>query len=303
MIRRLPLLVCLAAPALVGFSAASTFDVGAMQGGGDHRAFTGSPTAHGLSCTTCHQGDREADVRVTSQPADLLESGLYQPGRTYLITVALAHETRGLDRSGGCSPGLAGCNRNLFVAEVLGSEGAPAGLLCPSDLSDADSACPSPSANGTALIAQGGALAGQSLEFPELCDAPGADPARCVDVAALAAAGTSEEGIAAAIRAAVRGSTAWQFAWRAPTGGASATLWVGLVDGDGGATVDPAYADYAGDAVGLYRRALQDATVASGPARPSAPHATTPAGTGGPLAILALALFTLIATSATRRRT
>lgn len=301
MTRPLIAALCLATPLLVGFSAASTFDLDAMSGGGDQRAFTGSPTAHGLTCATCHQGDRQADLEVTSAPADLLRDGLFQPGRTYRITVTLAHETRGLDRTGGCTPGHAGCNRNLFTAEILDPAGAPAGLLCPNDLTDADPTCPSVASDGTALIAHNNAIGGQSLEFPHTCDAPDADLARCVDVAALAAAGSSDADIAAAVRAAVRGKTSWQFAWRAPTGVPTATIWVGLVDGDGGASIDPAYPDYTGDAVGLFHRTLRDANVASAPA-PTPDPEETPAGPGN-LAAAVLALLTLMAAAAARRRT
>jgi hypothetical protein len=302
MTRPLLTLLCLAAPLLVGFSSASTFDIEAMSGGGDQRAFTGSPTAHGLSCTTCHQGDRQADLEVTSQPEELLRDGLFQPGRTYRITVRMTRETEGLDHSGGCSPGLAGCNRNLFTAEFLDPAGAPTGLLCPDDLSDADAACPSLSSDGTTLIAHNGAIGGQSLEFPRTCDAPDADPARCVDIAALTAAGTSEAGIAAAVRAAVRGSTSWQFAWRAPIGVPEAAIWVALVDGNGGASIDPAYADYTGDAVGLFHRTLHDGSVALKPASPHGAGAL-PAGTTGLLAAALIALLTLMAAAAARRRT
>ncbi|MEZ4267051.1 MAG: hypothetical protein R3F39_11790 [Myxococcota bacterium] len=302
MTRALTVALCLAAPLLVGFSAASTFDLDAMRGGGDQRAFTGSPTAHGLTCATCHQGDREADLQVTSTPPDLLRDGVFQPGRTYRITVTLARETEGLDHAGACSPGLAGCNRNLFTAEVLDPAGAPAGLLCPNDLTDADLACPSLSSDGTALIAHNTAIGGQSLEFPHTCDTPGADPARCVDVAALTAHGATDADIAAAVRAAVRGSTSWQFAWRAPTGVPAATLWVALVDGNGGASIDPAYADYTGDAVGLFHRTLRDANLASRPA-PSTSPAALPAGPGNLAAAAVLALLTLLAAAAARRRT
>ncbi|MCB9787720.1 MAG: hypothetical protein H6744_13640 [Deltaproteobacteria bacterium] len=297
---RLIALLLLAAPGLVGFSSASTFDVEAMRGGGDRRPFTGSPTTHGLSCTTCHEGDRVAELQVSSLPAHLLEDGVFQPGRTYLINVTLPNETRGLERSGGCTEGLAGCNRNLFTAEFLDASRAPAGLLCPSDLTDLDGACPSTAANGTALIADGGAIAGQSLAFPLTCDAPGAVAGRCVDLAGLAAAGKSEAEIAAVIRAAVRGSTSWQFAWRAPLSVGSVTLWVGAVDGDGGNSIDPAYADYAGDAVGLYHRTLVNGSLAANP--PARTRSGSLAGGGGWTAAFLMALSILVATAVTRRR-
>lgn len=293
--------ILLATPVLFGFSAASTFDVEAMRGGGDGRAFTGSRSTHGLNCTTCHEGGRVAELHVTTEPAGLLESGMFDPGRTYLFTVTLAHETQGLDRQGGCSEGLAGCNRNLFTAQILDAKGAPAGLLCPSDLGPLDAACPSTAANGTALIANGTAIAGQSLEFPLTCDTFGAVPGRCVDLAGLAAAGKSEAEIAAAVRGAVRGSTSWQFAWRAPQSAAAVTLWVGLVDGDGGTSIDPAYADYAGDAVGLYHRTLSNRLLAASP--PARAHIGSFSTNTRAAAALLLALLTLIAMVATTRRT
>lgn len=290
--RRL-LLVLLGLPALLGFSSASTFDLDAQLGGGGGYPFTGSPASHGLSCATCHQSTGHAQVLVTSTPPDLLDDGSYVPGVLYLIDVHLLDEQRGLDRNGGCDIGRAGCNRNVFAADVTDDAGQPSGLLCPPGLGAGDSACPSTSAEGATLIAGGHAIVGQSLQFPITCDAPDAVAGHCIDTAAMRQAGRSEADIGKVIKSQVSGRTHWRMAWRAPAlDSGPVTLHVGVVDGDGGTTVDPAYADYFGDAVGLVTLRLQEA---GNEERKPAPACSAAPAAGAPVSLLLLlcALFTM----------
>ncbi|TNF35501.1 MAG: hypothetical protein EP329_06130 [Deltaproteobacteria bacterium] len=256
----LVLLALMLAPALVGFSSAPSFDLAADVGGGGGYTFTGSPVSHGMSCLECHQSDGrtpQAAVYVHAEPDTLFEEG-YVAGQVYEITVHLTHEERGLDRNGGCTGGLAGCNRNLFVAELLDGGGTSAGVLCPDGIGfDAAGACEDQAGRRTSLLHGGAAVAGQSLVAPLDCSAAGAVPGACVDLVALQASGASQEQIAQAISEKVRGSTVWSFQWRAPDPPiGTIDLWLGAVDGDGGTTVDPRYADFAGDVAVVERFAI-----------------------------------------------
>lgn|GEM_PF-3441694 len=256
------------APALVGFSSAASFDLAADVGGGGGLTFTGSPVSHGMSCLECHQRDGEstrAAVYVHAEPDTLFDEG-YDPGQVYEITVHLTGEERGLQRNGACVAGHAGCNRNLFVAELLDGGGAAVGALCPDGIDyAADGTCSDQAGRRTSLLHRGRAVAGQSLVAPPDCSAPGAVPGQCVDIAAMQAAGASQEQIAAAVSQKVRGSTVWSFQWRAPDAPiGTVDLWIGVVDGDGGTTVDTRYADYAGDVAVIERYAIAPRGVVSG---------------------------------------
>ncbi len=244
-------LVALLFGPLVAFSSAAGFDAAPSVGGGGGYAFIGSPTSHGMGCAVCHQGgpgDRAA-VTLYSWPPGLFEDG-WAPGRAYRITVDLRDERRGLDRNGACAHGVAGCNRNSFVAEILTSDHVPAGLLCPDGDPLEGDACASSSGAETTLL-DGGAIVGRSLSAPPDCGAAAAEGAEsCVDVAAFEAAGYSRAEIDAYISGLVSGSRRWRFSWRAPAVGAEPVrVYLGAVDGDAGARLDPAFADYQGDAV------------------------------------------------------
>lgn len=254
------LLVLLAAPALFGFSSAASFDLEADVGGGGGYTFTGSPVNHGMSCLECHQRDGAAvrtGVFLHSDPAGLFSEG-YVPGQIYTVTVHLTGEDRGLARNGSCPVGAAGCNRNLFVAELLDAGGVATGTLCPDGIVyEAGGACADQSGARTTLLRDGRAVSGQSLAIPLDCGAPGAVAGLCVDIAGMQASGATQDQIAAAIGAQVRGSTVWAFQWRAPDQSVGTVdLWLGAVDGDGGTRVDPRYADYAGDVAVVERYAI-----------------------------------------------
>lgn len=251
--RRLAMLgaVALAWPLLTAFSSATSFDLEAEFGGGGGYTYTGSPLSHGMTCETCHQnGGGDFVVELYSNPGGLLSAG-YQPGQIYQITVKLVGERYGLDKQGSCAPHLGGCNRNAFVLDIVDGQGTAAGTLCPSGVAyAADGSCSEESGVGTTLLGQRGAIGGQSLTAPLDCAATGAVPGQCVDVAGLRAAGKTDTEIYAAISAAVRGSTSWTFQWRAPASDeGDKHLYIGVVDGNGGTTVDPTYNDYFGDGV------------------------------------------------------
>lgn len=236
---------------LSGFSSDTTFDLEADQGGGGGYSYTGSPANHGMGCDQCHQGHvGELDAELFVDPPDLFSRG-YVPGQVYQIQLRFAGERFGLERQGGCASGLGGCNRNGFVAEITDGNGASRGVLCPAGSPFlGDGSCADDSGTNTTLIAQRHAIGGQSLTAPVDCASPGAVPGECIDFAGLAAQGKSQAEIAAIVNAAVHGSTSWTMQWRAPGGGTGALhLWVGMVDGDGGTTVDPAFNDYHGDGV------------------------------------------------------
>lgn len=264
----LALLVAMMAPALVGFSAATTFDLDAHVGGGGGYTFTGSPVNHGMSCLECHQANgptETTNVYLHAEPNTLFDQG-YVAGQVYEIKVFLTDESRGLERNGGCLGGAAGCNQNGFVAEIVDGGGAPIGTLCPDGLTfDASGACSDESGGRTTLLHDRGAISGQSLTEPTDCSAPGAVAGQCVDIAGMQASGASQEQIAQAISQKVRGSTVWSFQWRAPDQPTGVLdLWLGAVDGDGGTTVDSRYADFAGDVAVVERFAIAPEGVSIG---------------------------------------
>lgn len=283
--------VALAWPLLSAFSSATSFDLEAELGGGGGYTYTGSPVSHGMTCATCHQnGGGDFTVELYSDPGGLLAVG-YQPGQIYDITIKLVGERYGLDRQGSCAPHTGGCNRNAFVLDIVDAAGAAAGSLCPTRIAyAADGSCSEESGVGTTLLGGGGAIGGQSLTPPLDCAATGAVPGACVGVAGLRRQGKSDAEIYAAISAAVRGSTSWTFQWKAPAADeGDKHLYLGVVDGDGGTRVDPAYNDYYGDGV-----VLLDAVI-RGPSSPPPASSGCSAGgaaapLGGLLALLALAL-------------
>ncbi len=241
---------------LCGFSSSATFEADAMRGGGGGYLYTGSPQSHGMDCTNCHQGSSRSDgVTLWSEPAGLFETG-YVADTTYVVHVKLDIERRGLTRQGACAHGLGGCNRNSFVAEWRDEAGAPAGTLCVDGATFGVAGCESDVGDETLLMAKGLAIGGHSQRKPRLCG--GAIASDCIDVAALKASGASDADVNAAIVAAVRGRVQWRFQWRPA---ASATgpirLFLGLVDGDGGTSVDPHHNDYQGDDVLMVDRVLR----------------------------------------------
>lgn len=245
------------APWLCGFSAGASFESSAEVGGGGGYTFVGSPTSHGLDCSSCHQGAASAGrLTLASSPPGLFDRG-YVPGTTYLVAVRLAEEVKGLERNGACAAGQGGCNRNGFVAEFLGPQGQPSGALCTDSGVLGAQGCDNDAGQETTLFAGARAVSGVSLAQPQLCSGdPARDPQGCVDVAALQAAGKSQGEIDAALAAAVKGRTSWHFRWRAPQGSAPVAFHLGAVDGDGGPGALPGLNDYYGDVVYAVHRTL-----------------------------------------------
>ncbi|HIA00563.1 MAG TPA: hypothetical protein EYN66_01395 [Myxococcales bacterium] len=240
---------------LTGFSDPAVFDISADDGGGGGYTFTGSARSHGMSCTVCHQGvQASSSVDFESTLPTLFTEG-YVPGQIYELNVTLNNEQHGLDRNGMCANDNP-CNRNSFVLEMLGKDGKPVGRLCPKDGFSEDGNCSSDTANEISLIDGGNALVGDSLKAPKLCT-PDLVDEECIDIVALRGQGRSEKEVNAIILAQVNGQTHWQFLWRAPLGDAGVVnFYLGLVDGDGGSSVDPAFGDYAGDSVTTIRGSL-----------------------------------------------
>jgi hypothetical protein len=246
--------LCLA-PLCAAFSSSAAFEMSSSVGGGDGVPYTGSSTGHGMDCMSCHQGtQRQAGIELTSVPAGLFEQG-FVPGMMYAVTVRIAQETRGLARNGGCAEGQGGCNRNGFVAEWLGAGGSAAGTLCVDGAAITAGVCDSTSGAETTLFAAGAAVSGLSLQQPQMCDSGHTQD--CIDVPAMRAAGQSEADITKAVRAALQGRTNWTFQWLAPAQpDGPVSLYLGVVDGDGGTRVDPSHNDYYGDEVYMLQRTV-----------------------------------------------
>ena len=101
------------------FHSPMLFPDDASVGGGGGFFYTGSPRHKGYTCAICHVGAPGlASLAVASEPAHLLEGGVYEPNEVYALSVRLEGETRGLDSF---------VNYNGFSVEVLDSEHRPAG--------------------------------------------------------------------------------------------------------------------------------------------------------------------------------
>lgn len=99
----------------------SSFQVSANIGGAGGMYATGSSRFRGYTCDLCHTGgEGRISATVTSDPAELLGSGVYTPGQTYAIRVELVGEHRGLDSA---------FNPNTFAADILDRGGASAGAF------------------------------------------------------------------------------------------------------------------------------------------------------------------------------
>ena len=99
----------------------SSFEVTANRGGAAGMYATGSARFKGYTCDLCHTGgEGRVSVSVTSEPTELIGSGIYTPGQTYTIQVELLGEHRGLESA---------FNPNTFTADVLDAAGVPVGAL------------------------------------------------------------------------------------------------------------------------------------------------------------------------------
>lgn len=108
------LCLCLAAPALA-FHRSSSFGRPATVGGGAEVFFTGAARWKRYDCSICHtQGESTFSIGLSSDPAELIAKGVWQPGQSYQIQVEMQGETLGFQSSS---------NTNTFLAEIGNNEG------------------------------------------------------------------------------------------------------------------------------------------------------------------------------------
>ncbi len=92
------------------------------EGGGHFMYFTGSPRFKNYDCTMCHVGSEgRIGVDLSSQPAELIAQGVYQPSTLYSITLRMTDEHKGDTKNPN------GYDMNGFVAEFVDDAGAPQG--------------------------------------------------------------------------------------------------------------------------------------------------------------------------------
>ncbi|MFT7581695.1 MAG: MYXO-CTERM domain-containing protein, partial [Myxococcota bacterium] len=135
---------------------------------------------------------------------------------------------------------------------------------------------------------------------PALCNPLVEPTGPCIDLDAFVAAGYTQPQIDEYIAAEVRGAHRWAFRWRAPMGSDPVELYLGVVDGDGGNRLDPAFADYQGDGVLMRQKTLWPTGSSTSDVKPAAVGCQ--AGIGGLPAALLLLLLAGLLTGLTRRR-
>jgi hypothetical protein len=194
--------------------------------------FTGSPRFAGLDCSSCHtDGPNKIDISVNTDQLDLFNFG-YQAGQTYEIQVQLKNEQEGIQfntKSGLCTEPPATkdtftyqqCNNNNFALEIDSITGPltgfcaqkPSGGACPNADPFNDEVFVVPQANG------GDAVFANRIHDPTM-------PKTVRN----------------------NGETAWHLWWTAPAAGTGPlTLYVALVDGNGGGGVAADDQDPLGD--------------------------------------------------------
>jgi hypothetical protein len=172
--------------------------------------FTGSPRWSSLDCSTCHtDGPGIVTVHVGSSDATLFTLG-YAPGTTYELQIELRNETEGLMYgSPTCTEPTAmnyvQCNNNSFGLEIDDDAHDPVGKLCSEQ--PGSSGCPMPNILGddTVVSPDGQAVFG-NRKHSDAKTVSVNDPVR------------------------------WSFWWTAPPQGTGpVTIYLGAVDGNGGA--------------------------------------------------------------------
>jgi hypothetical protein len=184
--------------------------------------FTGAPRFARLTCRDCHAGGPEqVRLRVGADQAELFTSG-YTPGQTYQLEVELLDEQEGLTYDTPTCTEVPSktqkftyvqCNQNSYGLEIdtaSGPLGGP-GVFCASAPGAQGCPAPDPSADESVVTPSGDAVFGNrahSSDHPEQLVRN--DPTR------------------------------WHLWWTAPTVGTGPlTLYVAVVDGNGGSgTVD-----------------------------------------------------------------
>lgn len=102
------------------FHAGNVFDKPAGAGGGAGIFYTGAATERGWDCTACHTNPA-GKIRVTlaSEPASLLQTFRYEPGKTYAFRASLDGEHLGAGAS----------NFNSLAIAIVDGKGGPAGEM------------------------------------------------------------------------------------------------------------------------------------------------------------------------------
>lgn len=179
--------------------------------------FTGAPRFAGLDCSSCHTGGpNKIDISVNTDQLDLFASG-YQAGRTYQLQVQLKNEQMGVEHNtkvGTCTEPPAPrdmfsyqqCNNNNFALEIDSVAGPLTGFC--------------------ARQPSGGSCPAADPFNDEVFVAPDGD--------AVFANRIHDPMMPKTVRN--NGETAWHLWWTAPAAGTGpVTLYVALVDGNGGA--------------------------------------------------------------------
>ena len=144
------LLVALAATPAAAYHPLRDYAASANTGGGARMYFTGSPRWRGYDCTICHV-DAPGLMRfeVTSEPAELLTSGAWTPGKEYTLTLRMVGETRHSESE-----------HNTFLLGVEDDRGQPAGTF-----SDPGGDLQPAPGGGHGGVASDGVVAGKAGKF------------------------------------------------------------------------------------------------------------------------------------------
>lgn len=101
------------------FHTEDTFEENAATGGASGIFYTGSPLSKRWTCAACHlDAPGTVSLSLNATPRTLFTDLQYEPGQTYMITVGMTGETKGL---------AASSNYNSFALEILDPEAMPVG--------------------------------------------------------------------------------------------------------------------------------------------------------------------------------
>jgi MYXO-CTERM domain-containing protein len=192
--------------------------------------FTGAPRFLSMTCAECHtDGPQQVRLKLGADDPSLFTDG-YQPGNTYELEVELLDEVEGLDYTGTtCTepPGrndkytYVQCNNNSFALEVdapSGPLGGP-GVFCPQ--APLAGMCPraNPFSDEVVVAPDGDAVFGNRTHDPVMTKVVARnDP------------------------------TTWHLWWTAPQSGTGpVTIYVAVVDGNGGSGTAESDQDPYGD--------------------------------------------------------
>lgn len=202
--RALLLVSLVSAPRAAGaFLSPREYDAASWVGGGDGRAFTGSPRWRGYGCQVCHVPAWSPPlVVVESDPPELFTRRTYTPGARYVVTVSLLEI---LPPSGPIDPLVP--QGNGLGADFVGAAGEPAGTISP-------------------------CLEGITCRGPEdITDS--CDPDLCDEGEFASTPVLQRVGDLGAVVSPAAEIDEWSFAWTAPDEGAGdVALHIAVVDGN-----------------------------------------------------------------------